>query len=399
MDDILRKVRSIPPLPSAVSALLGMVDDPAVDIRKMAQVIAQDQALTARILRVANSSFYGLSRAIGTVQQAIVVLGTQGVRNLALGIAILSLKIGKFGTPPLDLTALWRHSLAVASAARVLGVRLRYPDPEEVFVAGLLHDIGMILLAEYSPERYGTLLKEAASQAMPLHLLERREFGIDHAQAGAELCKRWNIPPRIVEGILDHNRTILETGCAGEEPTAAQLVRGADALARISGLGADGDPCVQMDFLALLGAKHVRAEHLRILLLGLSEEVRKAEVFFNLDRPASETPPHPQESPGICVSVADVPEREIVTLCLLSLGYAVVFPDHLETSAHLAGIVSDCPLPPTLQGIAKKTGLPILDLLPRREQEKRGTTGSFPVHRLEDWLKGAGIPVPSGERR
>lgn len=389
IDDILRKVRSIPPLPTAVSVLTRMVDDPTADIRKMVQVIAQDQALTTSILRVANSSFYGMSRSIGTVQQAIVILGTRGVRNLALGISVLGLKKTNVGASPLNLSDLWRHSLVVASAARVLAIRLRYPDPEEVFVAGLLHDIGMILLAEHAPDRYEALLKEVQTQNTPLHLLEQREFGIDHAQAGAELCKRWNIPPHIVEGIAGHHRAIAKAECSVQAPTAAQLVRGADELARISRIGSDGDNYVQMDFLTILNQKQVRAEHLRVLLLGLPEEVRKAEIFFNLDRPAPETAPRPQVSPEICVSMAGAREREIVTLCLLALGYCVVEPDHLNAFSNVVGIVSDGPLSPTSQKPPGK-GTPILDISNRWK-----TAEPFPLQHLENWLQSAGIPAPS----
>ncbi|MFQ5572561.1 MAG: HDOD domain-containing protein, partial [Rhodothermales bacterium] len=179
-------MKSLPPISRVARRLISVTNGGDVDIRELASLISKDQAMTARILRVANSSFYGLPRRVETLSKAVVILGMHTVRSIALRAAMLGMQPsgGALQTP---VEALWKHSMAVASAAQLLAKRLKLPDPEVAFVAGLLHDLGKVVLMEVLSERYLRLLEHSDVATAPLHIREQSAFGITHMEAGHAL--------------------------------------------------------------------------------------------------------------------------------------------------------------------------------------------------------------------
>ncbi|WP_305089027.1 HDOD domain-containing protein [Massilia sp. YIM B04103] len=201
--EALRRLRDLPSLPDAVSELLTLMQRDDLDMRYLAERIALDQAIAAKALRLANSSFYGLAARVTSLQQAIAVLGVHSIRTLVTAVAMT----GSLRVPPaagFDLRAFWRHSLAAAAAARALA-RRQQQNPESAFTAGLLHDIGVPVLATSFPGEYAAMEAWRRAHASSQREAEQACFGFDHAAVGGALAGHWHFPPLIQEAVARHH--------------------------------------------------------------------------------------------------------------------------------------------------------------------------------------------------
>ncbi len=191
--------KELPTIPVLLARILTVVDGDRSSVRDLVEVMQRDQSLTARVLRLANSGFFGYSRQVASVSRAVMLLGFSTVRNLALGVKIWETLAVERGP---SLADLWAHSALVGAAARLIAQRTRAADPEEVFTAGLLHDVGRVILTLRFKERYGAV---SAGPAAELVAREREAFGVDHAQAGAWLAEAWQLPFAIASTAAHHH--------------------------------------------------------------------------------------------------------------------------------------------------------------------------------------------------
>ncbi len=194
----------LPALPEVVQDLMDFLQRPEVDVSQVAYRIARDPVLAAKLLRVANSSFYGLQRQVATIPDALAMLGLRAVRTLVIGAAVVtqfqSLVVGGF-----DQRAFWLHSAGTALCARVLARELG-TNMENSFTAGLLHDIGRLILAARFPEKYRSVMAYRAEHDCPPIKAEQEVLGFDHTQIGAALAMRWNFPAEIAVAIASHHK-------------------------------------------------------------------------------------------------------------------------------------------------------------------------------------------------
>ncbi|HEY7728471.1 MAG TPA: HDOD domain-containing protein [Candidatus Eisenbacteria bacterium] len=218
---------ALPTLPLVASRLLEAIADPDTYSEQIARIVALDPALTARTLRLANSDFYGFPRKVGSVDLAVVVLGAPTVRDLVLSAAVFQ-TIGAAGA---DLTALWNHSMATGVAARALADRAGYRLAGEAYAAGVLHDIGKVVLRQSFPDRFEGILALAREQRLSIAEAERGVLGSDHAEVGGWLAERWGLPADLVEAIACHHRPDR----AVVNPELVDLVHLANALAERMG--------------------------------------------------------------------------------------------------------------------------------------------------------------------
>lgn len=211
--EVKQLIHQIPPLPGAVIRLIELVDSENATAEQVESLIVADPVLTAKVLHLANSAYYGLSRSISTIKQALLVLGFHAVKNLALGIAAITvLKNGRTPTP--HELELWEHSFLCAGIARELMLRLKRGarKAEEAFMGGLLHEIGIVVLMTRFPRDYQKVLEYARkpqSEALSLIEAERQLLGTDHAQVGGLLAERWELPDELVEVIASHHAPAL----------------------------------------------------------------------------------------------------------------------------------------------------------------------------------------------
>jgi putative nucleotidyltransferase with HDIG domain len=204
--ELVHGVEGLVTLPDVFIRINQLVEDPESNLTDIAKVIGQDPSFTVRLLRVANSSFYGFSSTIDTVTKAVSVIGTSQIRNLALATSVAS----SFNGLPNTLVSMehfWRHSLYCALVARILAKHARKCDPDAVFTAALLHDIGELLIFNRLPQKAkeALLLVLDSADEIPVYIAERQVIGFDHAQVGGELARHWKLPPMLEECIEFHH--------------------------------------------------------------------------------------------------------------------------------------------------------------------------------------------------
>lgn len=226
-------VRDLPPLPAVVAELIASLGREDLSAEELAARLSRDQALSAKTLRLANSSFYGMSRQIGTIQEAITILGLRTVRTVVTAAGVT----GAFKRPPdigFDFDAFWRHSIGSALCAQALA-RETGMDPDIGFTVGLMHDIGRLALATCFPQIYVRTLAHRHEQDCPYAEAERATLGIDHTAVGGHVAEHWRFSPVIVEAIANHHSPAMHHG-----PGFVGLAHLADSIAH--GLALSGDP-------------------------------------------------------------------------------------------------------------------------------------------------------------
>lgn len=233
-------ILTLPTLPTVASRLLQLADDEATSSAAMARLVSEDQVLTARLLKVANSSYYGFERRIATVNLAVLVLGFDAVRDLALTVSVTGM-FRPGDSDAFDLSLFWEHSVCVGTGARLLARLLRWPQAGEAFTAGLLHDIGKVVLNQYQSAYFREALRLHREEGIPHLEAERIALGATHADVGGWLCRRWNLPEAICDAASFHH----DPSGSREHPALAALIRLSDALAHRLGPptpGEDGEP-------------------------------------------------------------------------------------------------------------------------------------------------------------
>jgi len=232
LDNLIRQVQDLPSLPIAVTRVMQLTNDPKAGLSDVAHALASDQGLAARVLKLANSAYYGSSRRIGTVSEAVVILGMRTTRNLTLATSCQDMLEREVQGYFLPRGALWRHSLACAAAAQNLARRAHFRGTEEAFVAGLLHDIGKVVMSAYLKAEFAQVLTRVAKGRLTFSDAEREVLGFDDAEVGARLLERWNLPSTLVTAVRYHHAPSQ----APESPLAA-LVHVADTICLTLGIG------------------------------------------------------------------------------------------------------------------------------------------------------------------
>lgn len=234
---IISRVQDLPTLPRTVLRITELVNNPKSSAKEIAQVITDDQVLTLRLLRLVNSSFYGFPQRISTVTGAIVLLGFDAIRHLLLTSSVFDVLSGPTRAV-FQKEALWDHSLACAVGAKVIGTTLGHEKIEELFVAGLLHDIGKIVEMIYLPREFAEAVALVEKERLLLREAEERVMGFTHAEFGAALGAKWNLPAKIITVIAHHHSPQVSSEY-GREAAAVHL---ADILCRALEMGSGGDP-------------------------------------------------------------------------------------------------------------------------------------------------------------
>ena len=237
VEDIVQSVNNLRPMPANVVRLVKEVDKPEISIRNLAGLISLDQALASMVLQMSNSVSLGYSRTCSTLYEAIMQIGLGRLKTLLLSSSATDMLKRRLNGYRLGEGELWRHSLVTAVASEWLAQALHYPNTEEAYVSGLLHDIGKLFLDQFVLSNYRAIVDYVQQYQMQLWQVEEKLLGIDHARLGGMMAERWNFPVVLVDAIRFHHApsfarinqqlpaivNLANSFAADYQPTSAEL--------------------------------------------------------------------------------------------------------------------------------------------------------------------------------
>lgn len=312
---------TLPTLSNVASKLITLTSREETTLSEITNLISHDVSLSAKVLKVVNSSFYSFPNEVSTIQQAVAILGINAIRSLVLSFSFLGMERVS-SSSGFDYQNFWEKSLATAVAARLIFKHVKSTiDPEEVFTAGLLHNIGVLILAQAYPDRYNIILKQAEKTKKPLYELEELRIGASHAYIGSMVAEHWNFPKSLSVPILYHadpdsykdndaeRRKVIQTvhlaGLVSYIPYTDQPVEFADKFRT----GAE----------KLLGLSRKAIDQ---VLETVSDEVAKAADYFGMD--VNETP-----------SIPEILHKANIELSLLNMSYEQINRELVNTKIAL----------------------------------------------------------------
>ena len=282
IDEVKRVIESSLPASSAMGArVIQVIIDQSSNARDVAEIIEHDPSLTINILKIANSAYYGSSTTIYSIKRAVVVLGFDTIKELISTVSFVScFKKDKnsFGD---DITGLWYHSVGTAKACQFISKKTFVERPDLAYIAGLLHDIGKIMLALYFPEHFKNVIELAAEKKTRIILAEHKILNTNHTMIGNLLCDLWALPENISTAILHHHDP---TGCEKDSQKLARIIELGDYMCRKAQIGFPGDEkTIQPSHatMDLLGSRPDLIENnFKWILDKLNESKYEIEEFF-----------------------------------------------------------------------------------------------------------------------
>ena len=204
----IEQITNLPTLPEIVSSILRIVNDPETSSKEIARAVSQDPPLSAKILRLANSAFYGMPRSVTSISNAVVLLGTKVIRTIVLSLTVFDMFPGDGHTSLFNRTAFWRHSTSCAFLCRFLAEEMEGVFPfyaEEAFCGGLLHDLGKVVMEQYLHDDFHTALRYAHVKNIPLYNAEIETLGFAHTDVAYWLTSNWDLPASIQLPMVYHH--------------------------------------------------------------------------------------------------------------------------------------------------------------------------------------------------
>ena len=228
---ILSKSDSLPSIPGAAVKLLSLLDDPESSVSEIEEILKYDPGLTANVLKLSNSAYFGLPQKIGSVKQAILVMGSKRLTQLVMASCVHALMDRPITGYELPKGEFWRHSVAVSVTAELLVKELNIPSVDIIFTAALLHDLGKIVMDEFVHEDY-ILIQEQIQNGLSFETAEQKVLGTNHAEIGAKILEKWSFPEEIVLAVQHHH--LPDT--ANPKSSLVDIVHVANVLCLMIGL-------------------------------------------------------------------------------------------------------------------------------------------------------------------
>ena len=276
-----RFIQSMPPLPITVSKILEITKKPNVDAKELNSIISLDPVLTGKVLKLINSAYYSLPNQITSIVRAIVMLGINTVKNLALSSSIVTSINKQSNFNAIDMDGFWRHSICVGVMAKTFAKKQRV-DPkkmEEYFVAGLLHDIGKIPLNSQMPEQYVKAMALSQQNKIPLYEAEGNLFGINHTEIGFQIAKLWKLNPTLFSSICFHHDL---NGAEENIQKFVATIELANITTNKAGIGFGGNKFPESNEQEIFEITGLTWDDIDEAEESAGEAIKKAEVFLHL---------------------------------------------------------------------------------------------------------------------
>jgi putative nucleotidyltransferase with HDIG domain len=280
-EKIAEYIKDMPSLPTSVSKVLNLCNNPQISPADLNYVISLDPVLVGRVLKLLNSAYYGLNQRVTNLVRAIIMLGINTIKNLALSSAIMGILPKDKRYQGLDMEGFWRHSLCVGTATKLLA-KQRGVDPkqlEEYFTAGLLHDIGKIPLNAVLSKDYMVAVTDADREQLSLYQVESKTLGINHCDVGATIVKAWQLPGPVGETIMFHHNLAAYPGSHSD---ILSCVAVANHFASEREVGFSGDRYPIKPDGWVWQSLGVGDDVLEAIEKAVNEEIEKAKVFLTI---------------------------------------------------------------------------------------------------------------------
>lgn len=296
---VINKIEDLPPLPLIVHKILSLTQDEKSNTSELAKVISNDPALTAKVLRIANSPLYHVSSVVTSIFHAVTLLGFRAIRNLSMGLSTIETFNDSEENHFLPRQRFWEHSLACAHCCKAVADRIRHRLPDEAFVGGLLHDIGRMVFDQFFPGSFTSALREAYMKRQPLVEVEREEIGIPHTLVGKLLLQKWNLPPSLADAVACHHNPSPKDGVDPSKIDISLIIMVGDTLTKIARIGFGGDSYIYAPDQVMWRKIPLGEDDYATILSSLSEHVEEIKGFFGIrDDPSSSTPSPAIEKKG-----------------------------------------------------------------------------------------------------
>lgn len=274
LNKIKSEVTALPPFRETILQANKMLSDPDISARDLASVLRYDVGATANILKICNSAYFGLKVPVNNLQQAIVHIGNQELKNILIISGTMPYFTGTQSGYEGEYGELLRHSIATALLAKRLGDYLDKPD-EVLFLAGLLHDVGKLVLGAHVKDEYPAIIQRVEQESLPFHEVEKEVLGISHDEVGGMILEHWNFPEEITSAVRRHH-----TFDVAEQPDTALIVALSDTLSNFMGTATFSDGVYYTGFGGLAAHFHLRLEDIETILShSVREFVEILDVF------------------------------------------------------------------------------------------------------------------------
>jgi putative nucleotidyltransferase with HDIG domain len=275
-------VEKMPAFPKSVQRIMELTRDVNCSPKELVMVIEKDPVMTMKLLRILNSAFYSFPKQITSVNQSVVYLGLNTVKNMALSFAAMG-SLPKQNAAGFDVQRYLMHSLTTASLARTLCQKHSHDDtdPADCYIAGLLHDFGKVVFAQFLPDEFKQALAFSQEQSISLHAAEKQIIGSDHTVVGGMLVEKWQFPQQLTENIRNHHSVI------STENTVQSCLFVADQISKYRALGNSGNPVVEELSPALVEYFGGQMEDIISSLGDLSKLESEAQVFAQVSKEKS----------------------------------------------------------------------------------------------------------------
>jgi HD-like signal output (HDOD) protein len=281
IQDKIERITNLPTLPGIVARVMHIVHDPSSSSNDVAFIVGQDPALSAKMLRLANSAFYGMPHTITSIHNAIVILGFKVISTIVLSLTVFDMFPHEKKSSLFNRTAFWRHCTSCALICRFLTERMRkfvLFDAEEAFCAGLLHDIGKVVMEQYLHEDFHKALKHAKHRKIPLYQAEKETLGYAHTDVAQWLTSGWQLPVQLSLPLIHHHDPQHVKECGD----IVALCHYADFLCYELKLTIDEDYTPPLLNAASVELLEIRPEDIEDLKARLSMELERVNIFCEI---------------------------------------------------------------------------------------------------------------------
>jgi putative nucleotidyltransferase with HDIG domain len=238
IDAIVKSIKKLPPFPNVATRALEVLDDPHASVDRLISIIQYDQAITANVLKMCNSAYYGLARKVGSLREGLVLLGNEELKNIILASTVVKFFHKEMRGYDLAEGELWKHAVATGIISMIISNRVTVSESQSLFTTALLHDIGKVVLNSFIDRYFEQIIVLVNEGRHSFLEAERETLGIDHGEVGAKIAESWNFPEDIVQGIRLHHRP--EEASDDDQITPIIYLANIITLSMGVGVGRDG---------------------------------------------------------------------------------------------------------------------------------------------------------------